>query len=353
MKRNFLARAVLLCFVFVVIGLAWPQLSRAQESGRVESLAVSVGDRGFHPGSGNYLRIKSYVTPSYQTATLRLRIYNSKGKYIFQKDYPNNTGGFLDYKWKGKPSKNNEAKVSARKYAKDGRYTVEVGVISATGVLEGGAKTCELNISSSAPGGQRGLAKAKTVPILTGDMQVDYMAEQICKAAKVTSSQSDNEKVRRIYHWMTKKQKHRHYYEGGSFKRYYNLAASKSKIKSYRKSTDKLLKKGKLIYNHDAYLIRRSWCMERRIGVCTDHAVIFKILCNHVGVEAGICSGYYLNRNGTKAQHSWNYAIADGKTWYYDVDVEIQNYGKGQGDYYWYRKSKSEAKQTHQFITED
>lgn len=134
---------------------------------------------------------------------------------------------------------------------------------------------------------------------------------------------------------------------------YYNLASSRKKIDAYKKTTDALYKNGSLIYNYDQALIQRKWCMERRIGVCTDQAAIFKILCNHAGIQAGICSGYYLNRNGTKAPHAWNYAVVGGRTYYYDVDVEIQNYGKGQGDYYWYQKTRSEANRTHKFITID
>jgi len=33
----------------------------------------------------------------------------------------------------------------------------------------------------------------------------------------------------------------------------------------------------------------------------------------------------------------------------YDVDVEIQNLGKGQGDYYWFQKTRQEAEKTHEF----
>ena len=83
--------------------------------------------------------------------------------------------------------------------------------------------------------------------------------------------------------------------------------------------------------------------MQKRGGVCSDQAAIFVILCNHVGVDAGVCNGYYKNLDGTRAGHSWNYAIVDGKKYYYDVDVEIQNYSKGQGDYYWYKKTLKQA----------
>lgn len=324
-----------------------------EDGGMVESLSLSISKKGFCPGEGNYLRIKSYVDTNYQRADIRLRIYNKKGKYVFQKKYKNTLGGYIDYKWNGKASKNNNAGLSTKKYVKNGTYTVEVYVKPKNTSLPVSVKTYKCKVSTKAPAGQAGLAAAKTLPVFTGDAEVDYMAEQICKSAGIKSSQSESEKVRRIYHWMTVNQKHVHYYAGGNFKTYYKLKSSKKKITKYKKTSDKNLQKGKIIYNHDYALILEEWCMERRIGVCTDHAAIFKILCNHVGIDAGICSGYYLNRNGTKAGHSWNYAIVDGVTYYYDVDVEIQNYGKGQGDYYWYQKNRTDAEKTHEFHEED
>ena len=39
----------------------------------------------------------------------------------------------------------------------------------------------------------------------------------------------------------------------------------------------------------------------------------------------------------------------NGRKYYYDVDIEIQNYGKGQGDYYWYKKALAQAKGNHVF----
>ena len=344
MKKHGILSILMLFSICLAIGVLLPQPVSAEEGQMVESLTVSVGKKGFCPGKGKFLYIKAGINTGYQPATVRIRIYNAKGKYIFQKKYKNSTGGMIEYKWNGKPGKKNEAKASNKKYAKKGKYTVEVSVILPGETLPASQKLSGFKIVSKDAG-------SAGVPILTGDPEVDYMAEQICKAAKIKDSLSDDEKVRLIYHWMTVNQKHVHYYEGGSFKKYYKLASSKKKIKAYRKKTDKLFEQGELVYNYNNELIRREWCMERRIGVCTDNAAIFQILCNHVGIEAGICSGYYLNRNGTKPPHSWNYAVIGGVTYYYDVDVEIQNYGKGQGDYYWYRKTRSEANRTHQFVT--
>lgn len=357
MKKNWRKKGLMLFLAFVLLCAGMPRTVQAGETGMIESLGVSVSKKGFHPSKGNYLRIKAYIDTSYTDATwgyetscsadIRLRICNSDGKYVFQKKYKNSTGGYLDYKWNGKASKNNKAGVQSGSYVEDGEYTVELTVVPSVESLSTSTRTCSFLVSSKAKSGKAGLSAAKTLPVLTGNSNVDYMAEQICKAAKVTSSLSDDEKVKRIYHWMTTHQKHAHYYEGGSFKTYYKLSSSKKKIQSYKKTCDKQYKKGKLLYNYS--MRNEEWCMERRIGVCTDHAAIFKILCSHVGVESGICSGYYLNRNGTKASHSWNYAIVNGTTYYYDVDVEIQNYGKGQGDYYWYKKTRTEANVTHEF----
>lgn len=358
-KRGKIILTLLMFGMLFCVGV--PQNVKADEGNMIKSLSVSVGKKGFHPSKGNYLRIKTYVDTTYTepyfgnmvygTADIWIRIRNKKGQCVFTKSYRDSTGGYIDYKWNGKPGKKNEAGLSAGSYVKNGTYTVEVSVIPSADDTAVSEKSCSFQVSSKAASGANGLSEAKTVPILTGNDRVDYMAEQICRDAKVKTSLSESEKVRRIYHWMTVHQKHVHYYEGGSFKKYYKLFSSKKKIKEYKASCGRLLEAGKLIYNNDYRLINQAWCMERRIGVCSDHAAIFKILCNHVGIEAGICSGYYLNRNGTKPPHSWNYAIVDGVTWYYDVDVEIQNYQKGQGDYYWYQKTKKQAKATHQFET--
>lgn len=344
MKKQGMNRILALFLLCFAIGVLLPKPVLAEEGQMIENLTISPAKKAFCPGKGKYLRIQASIYTGDCPATVRIRIYNNKGKYIFQKSFKNSMGGAIEYKWNGKPGKKNEAKVSNKKYAKKGKYTLELCVIPQDGGLPVSRKTSAFKIVSK----NAGTAGA---PILTGDPEVDYMAEQICKAAKIKESLSEDEKVRLIYHWMTVNQKHVHYYEGGSFKKYYKLASSKKKINTYRKKTDKLSEQGELVYNYNNDLIRRKWCMERRIGVCTDHAAIFQILCNHVGVEAGVCSGYYLNRNGTKPPHSWNYAVIGGVTYYYDVDVEIQNYKKGQGDYYWYKKTRAEANRTHQFVT--
>jgi len=162
---------------------------------------------------------------------------------------------------------------------------------------------------------------------------------------------SQDEKVRRIYHWMTVNFKHKHADEFVKAKNYYDLTSTKAqkRIKNYKKKTLQNYQNGKLIFGGSSWSSFMAPYMQKRGGVCSDQAAIFVILCNHVGVDAGVCNGYYKNLDGTRAGHSWNYAIVDGKKYYYDVDVEIQNYSKGQGDYYWYKKTLKQAKKNHIF----
>ena len=181
----------------------------------------------------------------------------------------------------------------------------------------------------------------------TGNSTIDYLAERMLKSAGVKNSMSTDTKVKKIYHYMTVNFKHTHAGRRPSFKAYYNTRKLRKQIKAYGKQTKKLKKEGKIKIN--AEFTNREWNMIHRIGNCTDIAAMFAILCRHEGIKAGTCNGHYKNRNGTRPVHSWNYAIVDGKKYYYDVDVEIKNYRKGQGDYYWYKKTLSQARQTHAF----
>lgn len=318
----------------------------------IDNILTSVGTKGFHPSKNNYLRIRSNFSTNMlggydSSMTTTLRILNNKNKWVYQKRFDCVDGkGYIDLKWNGKASKNNEAGVKAT-YVKNGTYKVQVIMSYNNGSYQKTVKkTKSFKVSRKAPAGTKGIAKAKGIITYTGRANLDYMAEQMIKSAGVKSNMSAEQKVKKIYSYMTKKFKHKHY--GDKRKTYYNLTKLESEIAKFKEQTDKKQKQGKLVYNNiDPFYVESN--MSTRSGSCTEHAIIFKILCNHVGVEASIHEGYYLNRNGSKSYHFWNSAIVNGKTYYYDVDVEIQNYGKGQGNYYWYKKTLKQAKKNHKF----
>ena len=338
----------------------------------VDSLLTGISSKGFHPSKGNYLSIRAGVSFNTEqdlectSINVRLRILNKSGKYVYEKTYKN-IGGTnfwgdpvtsFDHKtirldWNGKPSKGNEAGKKPTAYTSNGTYKVELFyyVEKDQICIKSVTKTKSFKVSSKAPSGSKGLAASTTIPEYTGVDTVDYMAEKMIQSAKIKLTMSQDEKVRRIYHWMTVNFKHKHADEFVKAKNYYDLTSTKAqkRIKNYKKKTLQNYQNGKLIFGGSSWSSFMAPYMQKRGGVCSDQAAIFVILCNHVGVDAGVCNGYYKNLDGTRAGHSWNYAIVDGKKYYYDVDVEIQNYSKGQGDYYWYKKTLKQAKKNHIF----
>lgn len=336
----------------------WYQINAHMVKLSIDNLYLTVNAKGFHPGGDAYMPIQ--VDRSLEkwnayegSPRLRIRIVNSRGKYVYQKTYRADRGGYIRLRWNGKASKKNEAGVKAGSYVPDGYYRVEACYFykKASGekfTVKPVTAKKSFKVSSKTPSGTQGVAQAKELPIYTGNDTVDYLAECMLQEAGVTSSTPADEKVRKIYHYMTTHFKHIHYDMTTKRKAFYNTKKLAAKIKKYGKSSLKSYKLHKILYSYDVgYFLEEN--MKTRSGVCDDHADIFALLCKHVGIDAGVCSGYYLNRNGTRASHAWNYAVVNGVTWYYDVDVEIQNYGKGQGDYYWYKKTREQANQNHAF----
>lgn len=339
----------------------------------VDNLYLTVGKTGFRPSKNNYLPIQVNLSveafnslDSYYSQSgkcyLRLRVLNKKNKYVFTKSYEVSGSGYLRFHWDGKAVKKNTAKVKAGSYVPNGTYKVEAYLYyqKASGqsymdAVKPAKATKSFKVSSKAPKGEDGLAKGTELPIYTGYSEVDYMAEQMLKEAGVKTKDSADTKVRKIYHYMTVYFKHVHSGEKTP-KAHFNLTKAKTKnaVKKFAAAAQKKYKNKKILYSYGVspYYGRMGLenHMDTRSGVCDNHAEIFAVLCQHAGINAGVCQGYYLNLNGTKAGHAWNYAVVNGRTWYYDVDVEIQNYRKGQGDYYWYKKTKSQAVKNHKFV---
>lgn len=343
---------LLAAFCIMTVLVFWGKKEVNAQSAKLQSLVVVTPKAGFHPSSGNYILIKASTLADVSNQKIRFRVVNSKGKYIFQKTVSGlKNNAYTSVKWSGTAIKNNTAGLKTGAYIKPGNYQIQALLYYTNnkGKKVYSKKIIPLKVSNSAPSGKSALGKATVIPMLTGDPDVDYIAEQMVKAAGVTLSMTQDQKVKKIYHWITVNFKHVHYNRAiNTYKKYYNLTSLASKVKAYRTSCNKKVSQGTMIYNYYAPY-RILWNMERKIGVCTDHARVFKIMCNHVGVEAEVCSGKYINRNGTTPTHSWNLAVINGTTYYYDVDVELQNYGKGQGDYYWYKKTRKEAEKTHIF----
>ena len=352
----------------------------------VAYIETTCPQKGFHPSKGNYLCIYSEILDPdlknnyyngvfymWESALFRnqLRILDSNGKCVhkvYEKDNTtvdahsktSNSSAYqklLSYTWDGKADKNNEAGLKSGAYVPDGEYTIEITHFfsnSKNNPFYTTSATKKFTVSRSAPGGTKGLKAAKKIKFYTGNATCDYLAEDMLKQAGVKANMSDDKKVEKIYTYMVKNFKHTDNYD--SIKLKYNLKKLDPKIKAYEQKTQKMFDSHQVLHNYvtnDFMLSFLQDCMARRGGVCTENALMFKIMCQHAGIQCYLCNGYYLNLNGSKKGHSWNKAIINGKAYYYDVDVEIQNYKKGQKSFHWYKKTYKQSTKNHKYDSQN
>lgn len=175
------------------------------------------------------------------------------------------------------------------------------------------------------------------------DPYINYMVEDMIRSAGIVPTMNEDQKISAIYTYMYNHFVHSTDYDSAAPA--YNLDALKNNADAMNIVTKAMVSSGRA--KMSAYSWRETF--QYRMGVCTDLTGIFVAMCRHVGVRAGFCSGYYLNRNGAQMSHAWPYAYVGGTQYFYDIDVEIQNKGKVAGGHYWYKKTRAEANANHAF----
>ena len=381
-----LLRMLLVCMCMLFLAGVKPVSAQAATM-KISKLTVTAPKSGSTYASSRV----TYKTSSCKNLTLRMRVLNSKGKYVYQRTY---TGvarsSTRKLTWNGKASTGNAAKLTANAIVPNGTYKIEVYLTGKAGKkIKTTVKRTKFKVSrktttkpSTDPVTPTNPDDNTIVPVedtdttasgmarLTGDAELDYMAEMTLREAGVTASMSAEEKVQRIYYWVSHEFKHVHD-SYSNYKKHYNLTSLASSIKAYKAATDKLVAEGKasyvtLVYSAGikyatgAYTASKHTSIQNtaklwfnaRVGQCNRTADAFMILCNHAGIEGGICTGYYLNSNGTKSGHYWNWLKLGGEVYYYDVDVQLQNNAKGfRHPYYerWYKANRAMALKWHQF----
>ena len=392
MKKHsrYLLRFLLVCMGMMAILCVKPVSAQAA-SMRISKVKVSAPKSGSTYASSSI----TYATSSCKKLKMRIRVLNRKGKYVYQQTLSNlSRKGTKKVIWNGKASVGNAAKLTAGALVPNGTYRIEVYLSGKAGKKNRATtkrtsfKVSRKTATSPSPGTTPNTTPNTTpsdntvlptegmettasgVARLTGDAQLDYMAEMMLREAGVTASMSAEEKVQRIYYWVSHEFKHVHD-SHTNYKKYYALNALSSEIKAYRASTDRLVAEGKaqyvkLIYcagikystgaytdsRHASFQNTAKLWFNSRVGQCNRTADAFMILCNHAGIEGGVCAGYYLNSNGTKSGHYWNWLKLGGEVYYYDVDVQLQNNAKGfRHPYYerWYKADRTMALRYHQF----
>ena len=322
--------------------------------------SVKVAEGTFNPCYGDKLkiistfRLKNVKKADRYSVTVSVR--NDQGKTVFKqsKTFKGNkirsAKGVLQYsfKWKGKASKGNSAKIKKDYVVPSGQYQV-VAVLKCKRA-KGAVKPKKVSVSATLTVDGTTISytpvKTKVVQMYTGTAEIDYSAERMLQEAGVRLDMPEELRVRLIYNYMTVH--FRHLQETGNIKPIYNLKALASEVSAYKALTKKRVKAGEVT-------LTNKWSGElnhflKQAGTCNNNAAAFAILCNHVGIKCKRIWGKVYNGSATM-NHYWNSAVVDGVRWYYDIDVEIHHYsGNGVSSFKQYMKTLEQSKKSHVYM---
>ncbi len=193
--------------------------------------------------------------------------------------------------------------------------------------------------------------KELNIPILTGDVNVDYAAEVICNKV-IKKNMSQQEKVRALYDWVVDNCTHDKNYDEHEI--VYDYEKNAKKAKAYSEKMWKKIYKGEAECNFDGMSYsyynmdssyngyqnntlsygtvdgyyqfdRTELVFQTHQGGCSYITRLFKVLVNHVGIECTLVEGDYVNTKGQSMFHVWSYIRVNKKYAWYDVDVATSN----------------------------
>ncbi len=195
-------------------------------------------------------------------------------------------------------------------------------------------------------------ALAANTPIYVGNLTenydtywqavgVDYMADEILASLKLDGL-SDTQKIRKVYDWIIQNCSREF---TNSNKVYLNYGKMESEIASYANKLRQAYQNGQAaVYNSGPQLVNGQEVWDSyfdnagyissfgeyialyREGNCAHFASLFAILTNHLGYETHIIPGEFINSNGSKVEHKWNYVLIDGKYYNFDIRMDHANY---------------------------
>ena len=179
-----------------------------------------------------------------------------------------------------------------------------------------------------------------TVPIYTGYVDLDYMAQQILKEIKVTGK-TDREKILQVYNWIIRNCER----YGAGDKTYFNMDDVMDKSSgAFYTQLDKAIANGEITLridvagamgSSDGFLPCDSndyvaWAayqmMLYRVGQCHNFAGLLTVLLGHLGYDCRLIDGEFINNDGSRVEHKWNMVLLNGKYYWLDVRMDHANY---------------------------
>ena len=179
-----------------------------------------------------------------------------------------------------------------------------------------------------------------TVPIYTGYVDLDYMAQEMLKEIQVTGK-TDREKILQVYNWIIRNCESYGTYD----KEYFDVdeVLEKSSGAFYEQLEEDFMD-GKITFRIDVagemgstdgflpcdsndYVVWAAYeMMLYRMGQCHNFAALLTVLLGHLGYDCRLIDGEFINNDGTQVEHKWNMVLLDGKYYWLDVRMDHQNY---------------------------
>ena len=185
------------------------------------------------------------------------------------------------------------------------------------------------------------------VPIYLGDMEVDYMAEEILGELP-TAGKSAKEQIALVYDWIIDNF-HREgtaetaYFTDAELSEANNGAFGQAKREARNRgelvlrpdfeTVSTVLPGGMMVFSVDSFLYLRTVAREimmGRVGTCAHYAAALAVLLGHLGFDCRVIEGSFLS-NGQWVEHKWNYVLLDGQYYWLDVRMDQSFSASGAG----------------------
>lgn len=187
-------------------------------------------------------------------------------------------------------------------------------------------------------------------PIYLGNLAVDYMADEILRGLEL-DGKSEYDKILTVYDWIIDNSER---YEWDGEYRFDEAAVQLASQGSFAQSYYEKLSDGEI-------LLRQEWeavsglcgtdffgfsldanyqiglqaysMMLKMTGSCASFTSLFTVLLGHLGYDSRQFHGEFINMDGSRVEHTWNYVLIDG-TWYW-FDIRIDHaIGGGSHQYF-------------------
>ena len=180
------------------------------------------------------------------------------------------------------------------------------------------------------------------IPILIGYADADYMAEQVLSEIPIPTGGSDWAIIQSVYDWVIRNCS-RDSWNGIT---YFDESTLYDQATIYANDTNARIAAGQAVirptltsnysvgtwdasYDSNYYIAVFAYeMMMYRTGNCAHYSALLALLLNHLGYDCRLIGGEFINGDGSKVEHKWNYVLVDGQYYWLDVRMDHAIYAR-------------------------